>query len=348
MENENINAVYDVFKAFFGEERVDLQRETNTDSAKIIIHFPIVTVTNEYDKSIDITHLWVRVLVSKDGSIIGTFEMIRSEYTVVQLISGYSHSHIPSRDSYNISQWSKPCLGSGPIRNTIISLTGNFNKELWELFCYELSKYVTVESISGTPYKRLEDVGLTGRNVIVLPFPGNNLNLEYSHQYYFIIEDFIQYIVKRKPFKFNFFNNSYGIAMSNKELLITLSNVFIEYYNSLSQANKHSLKDVLFTYILYKGKFINGFLYYNNDSPYNSDTSTMLSYEGTTLLEFKGKLVKLHIIKQTTNNDPNIFLFLNPDIVKIIMSKILALVNNKYGELTNTQNASIKEVRKFI
>lgn len=351
MENENINAVYSIFKNFFGEERVDLQKnlDSSISDAEIIVYFPTITVTNEYDRSIDITQLWVKVGILREGTIIGTFEMLRSEYTIVQLLSGYSHSHINRRDRYNIRQWSKPCLGSGPIRNTIISLTENFDKELWELFCYELSKYVTVESISGTPYIRLESVGLIGRNIVTLPFDGNTINLEYDirsyERAYPIIKGFIHYIIKRKPFNFNFINGSYGIAMSDKEKLIVLSNVFIEYYNSLSQHSRCAINDILFTNILCKGKFIDGFLYYTNDTPIDENTSTMLSYKGTELLKFKGKSIKLHITKQSDEDVPNIIIFLNPKIVKTIINKILVLINSKYGKPTDP---TIKEVRKFI
>ena len=64
MENQSLRQrVYDIFKDFFGEENVDLQDNY------IIIHFPKVTVTNEHDRSIDITHLWVRVPVDTNGTI---------------------------------------------------------------------------------------------------------------------------------------------------------------------------------------------------------------------------------------------------------------------------------------
>lgn len=350
MENENVNAVYSIFKDFFGEERVDLQKNLDSDEMEIIIYFPKVTVTNEYDKSINITQLWVKVHISEHGTIIGVFEMLRSEYTMAQLVSGYSHSHINTRDQYNIKRWGKPCLGSGPIRNTIISLTENFNKEIWELFCYELSKYVTVESISGVPYIRLENVGLPKGGIVELPFTSDNIDLDCTvdsyGEIYPIIKNFISYIIEKRPFNFNFINGSYGIAMTDKEKLITLSNLFIEYYNSLPSHDKCTINnDTLFAFILCKGKFINGYLYYTNDSPFNENTSTMLSYEGTELLKFKGKSIKLHIIKQLNENDPNIIIFLNPKIAKVIINRILILINSEYGK---PADASIKKVRKFI
>ena len=78
-----IKQVYDIFNDFFGEERVDLQ-DTN-----IIVHFPKVTVTNEYNRSVDITHLWVKVPLNSNGTIANIFCMVRSEYTYQQFVSGY-------------------------------------------------------------------------------------------------------------------------------------------------------------------------------------------------------------------------------------------------------------------
>ena len=69
------------------------------------------------------------------------------------------HSHISSIPFGNFTFFQSPCTGSGPINNTICSLSRDFDANLWRLFCLELSKYVEVESIAGTPYHRLE--GLT-------------------------------------------------------------------------------------------------------------------------------------------------------------------------------------------
>lgn len=343
-EQNNVEDVYDIFKTFFGEEKIDLQEDTAENIQKIIVHFPKVTVTNEYDKSIDITELWVKVKISKEGFIVGTFEMIRSEYTLEQILSGYCHSHVSSVNEFNIDSWKKPCLGTGPIKDTITSLSCNFSKELWELFCYELSKYITVESVSGGPYIRLENVGFKSNNVVTLPFRERAVILNYKTEYA-VIKKFIYYIVDKKPFNFNFINNSYGIALSNKELLIVLSNLFIEYYNSLSKKDKESLDTLLFTYILGKGKFINGILYYESNN-FSNNAINLLSNENTFILTFKGKDIKLSIIKPENKVDPNIFIFLNPEIVQLIMCRILILINDKYEN--NITTSSAKEMRRYI
>ena len=44
----------------------------------ILVHFPHVRVTNEYDRFVDINHLWAKIKVMYDGTLIGGFKLNRS------------------------------------------------------------------------------------------------------------------------------------------------------------------------------------------------------------------------------------------------------------------------------
>ena len=88
---DKINDVYEVFKDYYGEDRVDLQREGT--SAIILVYFPRVTVTNENNNSVDVTDLYIKTVVQSDGTIFGNFGMTRGSYTLSQVKSGYIHSH---------------------------------------------------------------------------------------------------------------------------------------------------------------------------------------------------------------------------------------------------------------
>ena len=54
-----INDVYEVFKEYYGEDRVDLQ-----NNERILVHFPRVTVTNENDQSVEVTDLYIRTKIT--------------------------------------------------------------------------------------------------------------------------------------------------------------------------------------------------------------------------------------------------------------------------------------------
>lgn len=327
-EQDPISIVHDIFIEYFGEENVDLQGQT------ILVHFPKVTVTNEHDRSIDITHLWVKVKLSLNGTIDGTFQMMRSELTAEQFDSGYSHSHIGYVTSENFYKWLNPCLGTGPIRNTITSLSSQFSEEIWNLFCLELSKYVTVESLSGVPYMYLEKVGTNNRSITKeIRFPFDRSQEHLSNEIEQIIMPFIATILDRRPFGFNYSNGSYGIAMSDKELFIILSNLFIEYYNSLPAEQQTPVETLFGLGIICKGKYINDKLHYISDRSldrihnYNRIT-------GRTLFRFKNRTITFNITNTVNDieDDPNMSIFLSDIVVKVIIDKILRTINSKYGQ----------------
>lgn len=342
-EQDPISIVHNIFNEFFGEENVDLQGQT------MLIHFPEVKVTNEHDRSVDITHLWVKVELSLDGTIDGYFQMMRSELTFEQFESGYSHSHIHSVNIGNYYRWSDPCLGSGPIRNTIASLSTQFSEEMWSLFCLELSKYVTVESLTGIPYMYLERIGISNNSTTrEIHFPFNHIDrCPTALEPY--IAAFIPAILSKRPFRFNFSNGSYGIAMSDRDLFITLSNLFIEWYNSLPAA-QHTSREELFTRgIIFKGKCIGNKLYYvfGNNANSVADYNRLIGRE---LFRFKNKTITFNItnIVRTVEDDPNMSIFLSESMVKVIIDRILRTINNKYGQSGTQENNFPGEAHRYL
>lgn len=339
-EQDRISIVHNIFNEFFGEENVDLQEQT------ILIHFPKVKVTNEHNRSVDITHLWVKVTLSLDGTIAGYFQMMRSELTLEQFRSGYSHSHIRSVHADNFSRWADPCLGSGPIRNTIASLSTQFSEEMWGLFCLELSKYVTVESLLGVPYMYLEKIGATN-NVTAqeIQFPLNPI-VRYPSRFEPYITALIPFILSKKPFGFNFYNGSYGIAMSDRDLFVTLSNLFIEWHNSLPVEQRTPREELFSEDILFKGKCIGNKLYYLYSSEYNAETN----YDrliGRSLFRFKNRTITFNITNtvKPIEDDPNTSIFLSKTMVAVIVDRILRTINNKYG---TEKDALSGEAHRYI
>lgn len=323
MEERNpVLTVHNIFNDFFGEENVDLQ------GLDIIVHFPKVTVTNENNRSIDITELWAKVNLCQDGTVDGGFKLVRSEFTKEQFLSGYSHSHISSVSRINFNNWFTPCLGTGPIRDTLSSLACSFSEEMWQLFCLELSKYVTVESLEGRPYMYLERVGAGYLKIEPVEFK-QLMCVESNDNQDRQIDSFIPYVISKKPFDFNYINNCYGVAMSEKDIIVTLSNLFIEWYNSLPKHEK-STKEELFDYdIVRKGKIIKGRLCYVSPQRTSMGYTSILGRE---MFTFKGKPVKFNITERQQDEDPNESILLSPNMLNLILNRILRTINNKYGK----------------
>ena len=330
MTNKEI--LHSILIDYFGDANVDF-KENN----EILIYFPKVTVTNENDKSIEITKLFVKVVVDEDCSLVGTFTMNRSEFTADQFRSDYLHSHIsgiPVRNGGDASYFSTPCLGTGPIRQTCTTLNNEFSEEFWNLFCRELSLYVTRESLIGVPYRRLEHVGINGK--------WSKIDLEpifHSIPFFedYVITQFIRDILKDMPFKFNYVNGSYGVAMSPFEWHIAISNKFIEWYNS---RDKEFRERVNYKDYMMEAKVEGSAIYRQNNSSFINDRD-LSEFIGRRVCTFKGEEVSLSITGINQHlEDENITLVLNPEICQHILAYILKIVNFGYGNSNKPYNSS--------
>lgn len=240
--NYPINQLYS--KEFF-DENTDIQSikifdeidtnklVENLNTFDILIHFPKVRVTNEHDDYIDITHLYAKVRVRGDGSYYST-TCLRSEYTESQYIYGYIHSHVESLEYSHVKHFQKCCFGSGPLRSIIANLSIEYDDTLWELFCYEFDRFTQTESIKGVPYKHLQNVTSSSyrKHEDEFNYICNNSILiigdEYNNN---ILIPFIKDFISSNKLKFNFCNDSYGIAMSPLDYMILVSNFYIEWLN---------------------------------------------------------------------------------------------------------------------
>lgn len=308
----------------------------------IIVHFPQVRITNEHDRYVDINHLWAKVKILCNGTMNGGFGLNRSEYTMLHMSSDYMHSHVSGINTFNFSEFRNPCLGSGPIRDTINSLNRDFDEDIWNLFCLELGKYVTVESIEGAPYRYLERIGSNTMNI------GINSYITYTKPYYYSdslttlkLKEFIKYFIDSKGLKFNYMNNSYSIGMPFNEYITLISNSFISWYND--QYNKKFLtknydylvrSGVIQKCIIDKGK-----IYYSSDvdrlNNYNQ-------YVGKKVCTFKGKDITITITDLDKVNENNYNVILNPQIALFILTNILKVLNYRYG-----RSKAIHEDDKF-
>ena len=139
----------------FDADNIDLQ-DILTDRPKLIIHWDEVEVSNEENERHTIYDLYAMVSFTSDYKLIG-FKLTRSTLTSDEIKAGYVFSHIP-RLTKNL-EFSRPCLGEGPIRNTMTSLSYKYDSDLFRLFLVELDRYVRTESLAGGPFIKMREVG---------------------------------------------------------------------------------------------------------------------------------------------------------------------------------------------
>lgn len=298
----------------------------------VIVRFPRVTVTNEHDNSIDITELYAKVKIDCDFYEPIVLKMMRTEYSLEQWMSGYSHSHI-SGLCRNNEDWRHPCLGTGPLvatRNkvTIPDITIDERLEYLGLYCYELDKYVKVESIEGIPYNRLESVGL-GDSKIDL---GNGI----EDWYYFrgttksILEDFYKYFISEYDFKFSYINGQYVVGEPLLKLLIEMFQHFAIWYNKEGYSKyKKSLADLAGLRILAKYRISNRQIYVEDRHITQAEIDA-INAENREMLVFKGKPVILRIYGNAKSSSE--LYLLNANIFDLFYTRILTIINYEYRE----------------
>lgn len=360
--------VLDIFNNFFGEERVDMQgypslgaiedavkdidnpsealiREFIGDEGFILVHFPEVTITNENEYSTVIKNLWAKIEIALDGSMVNTFTLNRSEYSALHMDNNYMHSHVSYIPKNNFTQFQRPCTGTGPINHTMGSLMAEFNADLWTLFCVELDKYVTVESLAGIPYHRLQDIKPVSAGVVASTIYRNNAELFLSSSYSFYgIFPFISYLIKNKKLSFNYINGCYSIASTDVDIILELSDLYISWYNNMKDRGlvRGTLTELIQGGILLKVFLSNGQFY--NDNRRETRHNTYRNYIGKPVCTFKGNPINISITGLDESPANEIFI-LSPSVVSFILTTILNVVNYEYGRERKEGIASSKEVR---
>lgn len=313
----------------------------------ILVHFPHVRVTNEHDRFVDINHLWAKVKVMYDGTLNGGFKLNRSEYTMLHFSSGYMHSHISCIPTNDFTYFQSPCTGSGPINGTISALNRDYDEDMWNMFCLELSKYVTVESIAGRPYNYLERLGTDNMEMGVDRF------ITYLSPDYYEgalssdkLKEFIRGFINSKKLKFNYVNGSYSIGMSLIEFIVLISNEFIKWYND--QFNKEELTAKFVKLkregILEECIIDNGKIYYDRG---RNNVNSYAQYIGKKVCMFKGREVTIDITDFAEVRNENKSIILNTHTALYILATILKVLNYRYGrgKATHESNQLGTEVR---
>lgn len=319
-------------------------------SGFILVHFPHVRITNEYNRFVDINHLYAKVKILHDGSMNGYFTLNRAEYTYLHISNGYMHSHVGSIPTNNFTQFQNPCTGSGPINDTMSNLNTEFDSDIWKLFCLELSKYVEVESIAGTPYHRLEGLSTSDMSIGENAFKViNRLEQCYGNDIRGMIKDFVSHFIKQGKLKFNYANGSYSIGMSFIEYMLVISNEFIDWYNKRFNNKEvtHSFDTLKVMGVLKECVIVDNKIYYRN---FCRNINSYAAYNGKRMCTFKGADVLINIVDINEVKEDNVSIILDTNTALYILSKILRVINYRYGKSEQRDqegNRISEEVRYF-
>ena len=333
------NLIERVLEVITDTSVVDYLGRTYFNNIFILVHFPRVKITNENDKFVYANHMYAKICVSYNGSMISRFTLNRAEYSYDHISSDYMHSHISGIPLNNFTNFLSPCLGSGPIRSTISNLNREYDEDLWGLFCLELDKYIHTESIAGGPYRRLENIYTNNNSTSRLLLPtdfkvvkrlinSNSFNKD-------MCKVFTRYLLMSKKLKFAYNSEGYSIGMSFRDYIITVSNAFIDWYNEAfnNGVYTYSLDDLIRYNTVTKCKITSTKII----KEVSTRGTNYSIYNGKKVCTFKGKDVLVKITDNINTEDVNTSILLNSNIALYILTKILYILNYKYGKQESTQ-----------
>ena len=315
----------------------------------ILVHFPRTVITNEFDRSTIVNHIYVKVPITIKGSEDGLFTMNRSEYTVAEIYSNYMHSHASRIPTDNFQSFVSCCLGSGPLNNTQTNLSLGFDEDRWNMFCLELSKYVEVESIAGRPYHYLEKISFNTSKMENIDRLSNFSDFYFSalngHSSLIknAVREFLSYYLEHNNLTFSYRNGVYSLGMSFIEYLIHLSNSFIEFVNNRPELANSGIANcgIIGDYVIRNGKL------YQKSIDIDFCISAYREYIGEEVCTFKGRPVTVTItdLERADNNTVNDAKLINISLASCLLNRILRTINYRYGRNQENPDSTSGKVR---
>lgn len=372
---EKPRRILEIFSDYFGENKVDMQGfrtkeefcenkslgKNNTDAISllggtfILVWFPKVKVTNEYNKSVYIQDLYAKVKIDTEGQLIGKFYLNRATYPLSHMKAGYMHSHIPGINTFNFSDFLTPCTGSGPINATIGGLNREFDEDMWQLFCSELEDFTQVESIAGVPYRRLENIGANQSSSVIQKFyyvargfygKVARPSYEFRNVDLGIISDFTRYLLKNVSLPMEYSSGTYCLGMSYYDAAILISNKFIEWFNLEDNPYRklydfQYLKDegILGEYMVVDGRICT--------IRATENINNYRDYEGKLICKFKGREIRLHI-GDTISSEQHSATLLQENVIRDIVSAICKVVNLRYGRKEGEEESELDRQTFYV
>lgn len=140
------------------------KRVIKVDIQSILIHFPVINITNTQKHKHQIVDLFVRTIfqVRDNGQLmIRDTQGTRMQVSYAEYSSNYFHSHLNASMTQpgNRLSWGSFCTGSGEINAAIAEVNGDgFRDEDYIKYLLYLTTLVSWESIEGTPYRSIKNI----------------------------------------------------------------------------------------------------------------------------------------------------------------------------------------------
>lgn len=316
----SIDYMSDILKAALEAKEEDVSSE-DLDSIKsiysngigFIIHYPELTLTNDYGKQYKVYDVYVETEYPYMDVSLG-----RTTYTVNEIQSGYKHSHVHTGYFRSMSSF---CTGNDDtpvnqlrsyIKNHYFGSIEDFKYKITSLII-AVERMIRIESLAGGPYTKFEYVGKANTSTPISITPiSSALYLNDRHRKALI--KFINYYLSLHLDTFYYDGKCYQLNATDEEFIDRVTNAAFTYRKVLNDYAWFERIDA-----------ING-LYYEklniNDNPdvYDGETANW---------SFKGEYPKIKIIGDSIKVEH--VTILKRCFISFIYSLLLQIINGIYA-----------------
>lgn len=210
----------------------------------ILIHFHDITVTNEFDYTTKIEDIYACVPITPKGTIMKRMLWCRTTTSRSHWSAGYIHSHVLN-DIGGIFAWVSPCLGDGPICNTMSTLSESFCKDFWSLFWLELDKCIKTESLTGGPFKKLEQLDSSPNfTECYKSFDFTCIYLRY-HKYKDLINEIVLRLINDVDLKYRYYLDHIEPVVTFVDFTLLVSKILLEYLDTVTPETRLNYRKLL-------------------------------------------------------------------------------------------------------
>lgn len=293
----------------------------------VLVRFPEVTITNEKGQSTKAKNIFIKTGINFDGTLASqNLMMNRSSYTYEHFVNNYMHSHSPGIDYNDPSTFMSVCRGTGPIVTTMEKLYAKYSEAQWMSYCWDVSKYVTIESEEGVPYKRLKYADSVYNLASPVSLESQRASAVapniYFDNYNVTWGDIYREILNKHILTFRWNNGQWELAGNMTQNILKITNVLLSYLKSKIGENVCSSLSTCNEYL--------GDLYYMRTCALQ-DVS---SYQGKHVVTFKGIDYKLSIDEPKEEEPQKAYLY-SLYVISSIITSLLRIINFNYGKQTN-------------